>query len=51
MPICLLFGGLTAGIYFYSEEHRVDIGLLMIAAFFLMMLVISITDIYRKNEA
>jgi len=49
VPICLLFGGLTAGIFFYSTDHTIDVGLLMITLFFSMMLVISLVDIFRKN--
>jgi len=51
VPICLLFGGLTVGIFLFSAEHIVDIGLLMITLFFLMMLVISLCDIGRKSDA
>ena len=51
VPICLLFGGLTVGIFCFSAEHIVDVGLLLITLFFSMMLVISLCDLGRKSDA
>ncbi len=50
VPICLLFAGLTIGVCYYSEEHRVDLGLLSMALFFLTMLVISFINITEKSD-
>ena len=50
VPICLLFPGLTIGVCYFSEEHRVDLGLLSMAAFFLTMLMISFINITEKSD-
>lgn len=50
VPICLLFSGLTGGIFIYSENHNLDIGLLLISLFFLMMLAISLVDLFRDGK-